>query len=194
MSIFLLLLKFNVFWLHAWYFFICFKWWKKFLNLIQMKILKKAIFSLPRLHNDDYGMHTYYTHTGMRLTIPIWGRQVCMRYFTRSGVHAVLKNSTCQNPHAHLKKDLVQTCSEKGVHTCPLAHIRIFRFETMHFPFMDHFIKFQTFFWNRMHTSDITRALYGRIRALYGKFDVIKMGVVGVHAVIIIIRKLVFGK
>ena len=38
-----------------------------------------------------------------------------------------------------------------------------------------------------MHTSDITRALYGRIRALYGKFDVIKMGVVGVHAVTIII-------
>ena len=38
-----------------------------------------------------------------------------------------------------------------------------------------------------MHTSDITRALYGRIRALYGKFDVIKMGVVGVLAVIIII-------
>ena len=56
----------------------------KFLYLLQMmeEILefdpdedikkKKTIFSLPRLHNDDYRMNTYQTHTGMRLTTPIY--------------------------------------------------------------------------------------------------------------------------
>ena len=54
----------------------------KFLYLLQMmeeilefdsdEDIKKTIFWLPRLHDDDYCMNTYHTHTGMRLTTPIY--------------------------------------------------------------------------------------------------------------------------
>ena len=37
-----------------------------------------------------------------------------------------------------------------------------------------------------MHTSDITQAFFGKSQAEYGHIGVIKVGVVGVHAVIII--------
>ena len=37
-----------------------------------------------------------------------------------------------------------------------------------------------------MHTSDITQAFFGKSQAEYGHIDVIKVGVVDVHVVIII--------